>query len=132
MSPTTSPAWKQRRCPVSVISPIAVASTSHRRHVSSTSGQRSCATTAAIRSCDSEIMISNGSIPCSRSGTRERSMSIPTPPLAAISAVDDASPAAPRSWSASSRPRSSSSSVHSISFLPVKGSPICTLGRFAA
>ena len=115
-----------------MISPMTVASTSQRRHVSSTAAHWSWVTTAAIRSCDSEIMISNGSMSCSRSGTRARSRSMPTPPLAAISAVEDARPAAPRSWSASSRPRSSSSSVHSISFLPVNGSPIWTLGRLAA
>ena len=59
-------------------------------------------------------------------------MSMPTPPLAAISAAADVRPAAPRSWSATSRPRSSSSSEHSISFFSANGSPICTLGRLAS
>src|SRR3712207_7285369 len=40
--------------------------------------------TTLFRSWDSEIMISNGSIPASRSGTRETSMSIPTSPFAEI------------------------------------------------
>ena len=46
----------------------------------------------------------------------------------AISASDEASPAAPQSWSDSTRPRSTSSRLDSISFLPVNGSPICTDG----
>jgi hypothetical protein len=50
-----------------------------------------------MRSCDSEIMISNGSMSASRSGTRETSTSMPTSPFAAISLVLDDSPAAPRS-----------------------------------
>ncbi len=44
----------------------------------------------------------------SRSGTRRTSRSIPTSPLAAISALEDVSPAAPRSCSATSSPSSSS------------------------
>ena len=40
-------------------------------------------------------MISNGSSPASRSGTRETSMSSPTPPLLAISDADEVRPAAP-------------------------------------
>jgi hypothetical protein len=59
-------------------------------------------------------------------------MSIPTSPLLAISQAAEVRPAAPRSCSATSNPRSSSSSEHSISFFSAKGSPICTLGRFAA
>ena len=45
-----------------------------------------------MRSCDSEIMISNGSMSGSRSGTRETSTSMPTSPLAAISLVLDDRP----------------------------------------
>ena len=67
----------------------------------------------------------------SRSGTRRTSRSIPTSPLAAISADEDVSPAAPRSWSATSSERSSSSSEHSSSLLSSNGSPICTVGRLA-
>ena len=59
-------------------------------------------------------------------------MSIPTSPLLAISALDDVSPAAPRSCSATSSPRSSSSSEHSSSFFSSNGSPIWTVGRLAA
>ena len=70
-------------------------------------------------------------MPCSRSGTRSSSSSMPTPPLAAISDVDDARPAAPRSCTETTRPSRASSSVHSISFLPVNGSPTCTLGRLS-
>ena len=132
MSPTGSPSWRTRRRPVPVTAPMTVASTSQRRHTASTAGQAPGSTIAAIRSCDSEIMISKASMPGSRTGTAERSMSRPTPPAAAISDVDEASPAAPRSCSARRRPASSSSSVHSISFLPVNGSPIWTLGRFAS
>ena len=54
-------------------------------HVRAPRPTRSGSTTHSIRSCDSEIMISNGSIPGSRSGTRATSMSSPTPPLLAIS-----------------------------------------------
>src|ERR671934_101768 len=45
-------------------------------------------------------------------------------PSRAISASDEASPAAPQSWSEATSPASTSSSDDSISFLPVKGSPI--------
>ena len=83
-----------------------------------------------MRSCDSEIMISNGSMPSSRTGTRSRSSSSPTPPLEAISEVEEARPAAPRSCSDTSSSSSTSSSEHSISFFSVNGSPIWTLGRF--
>ena len=44
---------------------------------------------------------------------------------------DEARPAAPRSWSDSTRPFSTSSRLVSISFFPVKGSPIWTDGRFS-
>jgi hypothetical protein len=132
MSPTSSPAENARRFPVCVTSPITVASISQRRQMLSTAGHESGSTIAAIRSCDSEIMISNGSMPGSRTGTAERSTSSPTPPAEAISDVDEASPAAPRSCSETRRPASRSASVHSISFLPVNGSPIWTLGRLAS
>ena len=46
------------------------------RTASSISGR----TTATIRSCDSEIMISHGSMPSSRNGTRSRWTSIPASP----------------------------------------------------
>ncbi len=112
-------------------SPIAVALTSHFAHTASTSSTRSGSTTHSMRSCDSEIMISNGSMSASRSGTRRTSRSIPTPPLAAISDDDEVSPAAPRSCRATSSDRSSSSREHSSSLLSSNGSPICTVGRLA-
>ena len=40
-------------------------------------------------------------------------------------------PAAPQSWSDSTRPALTSSADASISFLPVNGSPIWTDGRFS-
>ena len=89
-------------------------------------------TTASILSCDSEIMISNGSMSASRRGTLSTATSIPTPPAEAISAEDEVRPAAPRSWRATSKPRSSSSRQHSISFFSSNGSPIWTLGRFSS
>ena len=63
----------------------------------------------------------------SRSGTWSRWTSTPAPPPA-ISASDDASPAAPRSCSDTHRSFSTSSRLASISFLPVNGSPIWTVG----
>ncbi len=53
-------------------------------------------------------MISTGSIAVSRWGTRSRCTSTPAPPRAAISASDEASPAAPRSWSDTQSPFSTS------------------------
>ena len=87
-------------------------------------------TTASIRSWDSETMISNGSMSASRSGTRATSMSMPAPPLDAISPADEVRPAAPRSWSETSSPWASSSRQHSSSFDSSNGSPIWTVGRF--
>ena len=117
---------------MSVTTPIAVALTSHFSHTASTSSTRAGSTTHSIRSCDSEIMISNGSMPASRSGTLPTSRSRPTSPFAAISDEDELRPAAPRSCSATSSPRSSSSSEHSSSFASSNGSPICTVGRLLA
>ncbi len=61
-------------------SPITVHGSSQRAQTASTSASRSGSTTATIRSCDSEIMISHGSRPGSRSGTRSRCTSTPAPP----------------------------------------------------
>ena len=113
-----------------MISPIAAAPVCQRSQVATTSSSRDGSTTASIRSCDSETITSKGSMSSSRSGTRRTSMSIPTPPLEAISPADEVSPAAPRSWSETSSPRSSSSRQHSSSFDSSNGSPIWTLGRF--
>ena len=116
----------------SVTSPIAVERTSQRSQTSCSSASLSGSTTHSIRSWDSEIMISNGSMSSSRSGTFDTSMSRPTSPLEAISDEEDDSPAAPRSWSDASVPRSSSSRQHSSSFFSSNGSPICTEGRLEA
>ena len=77
-------------------------------------------------------MISQGSMPGSRSGTRSVWMSMPTPPLAAISLDEEVMPAAPRSCRATNRPRCSSSRQTSSSFFSVKGSPTWTEGRFCS
>ncbi len=132
MSPTGSSPSKTRRESPSVTRPISVARTSQRSQIPITSASRSGSTTHSIRSCDSEIMISNGSMSASRRGTRETSMSSPTPPFEAISDELDDSPAAPRSWSERKTPRSSSSRQHSSSLDSSKGSPIWTLGRFSS
>ncbi len=130
-APWSSPSWKARSSPVSVTTPISAQCSSQRSITADDLRQRAPAATAAtIRSWLSEIMISQGSIPGSRSGTRSRWTSTPAPSRA-ISASDDASPAAPQSWSDSTRPRSTSSSDTSISRLPVKGSPIWTDGRLS-
>ncbi len=54
------------------------------------------------------------------------------PKSAAISAREEASPAAPQSWSDSTSPDWTSSTDASMSFFPVNGSPICTDGRLSA
>ena len=113
-----------------MISPIAAEPVCQRSQVATTSSSRPGSTTASIRSWDSEIITSKGSRSASRSGTRATSMSIPTPPFDAISPADEVSPAAPKSWSETSWPRSSSSRQHSSSLDSSKGSPIWTLGRF--
>ncbi len=115
---------------MSVTVPIGVARTSQRAQSASTSSSRSGDTTHSMRSCDSEIITSNGSMPASRRGTRDTSMSRPTSPFDAISDELELSPAAPRSWSDASNPASSSSRQHSSSFDSSNGSPIWTLGRF--
>ena len=132
ISPTSEPPANTRSRRASVTEPIGVARTSQRAHTASTLSRRSGSTTHSIRSWDSETITSKGSMPGSRRGTRSTSMSIPTRPLEAISDEEDDSPAAPRSWSDSSRPRSRSSRQHSSSFFSSNGSPIWTLGRLAS
>ena len=131
IAPSSSPSKNARSSPVEVVSPIGAQASSQRAQTAATSGTSSGRTTATMRSWLSEIMISHGSMPASRSGTRSRWTSIPEPPRA-ISASDDASPAAPQSCSDSTRPRSTSSRLTSASFLPVNGSPIWTVGRLSA
>ncbi len=132
MSPTSSAPAKIRIRSPSVTSPIAVPPVSHLRQIASTSSTLPGSTTASIRSCDSETITSNGSRSGLRSGTLATSMSIPTPPAEAISQADEVSPAAPRSWSETSRSPASSSRQHSITFFSSKGSPICTVGRLSS
>src|SRR5213080_2692797 len=60
---------------------------------------------------------------------RDRSISTPTPPFAAISADDDVRPAAPMSWIATMWPEAISSRLASRSSFSVKGSPTWTCGR---
>ena len=79
IEPTVSPPCKARSSPVSVTSPIGVHASSQRAHTRATASSICGRTTATIRSCDSEIMISHGSMPSSRSGTRSRWTSMPTP-----------------------------------------------------
>ena len=56
---------------------------------------------------------------------------MPIPARAATSATAQLIPAAPRSWSPRSRPRSTSSRHASISSFSWNGSPTCTFGRLA-
>ena len=57
---------------------------------------------------------------------------MPTPPLSAISAVDEVSPAAPMSWIAMIESVAINSRQASISSFSVNGSPTCTVGRFSS
>ena len=131
MSPSSSLPRSTRIRPLSVTVPIAAPPTSHFSHSSSTAASLAGSTTHSIRSWDSLTITSKGSMPASRSGTSATSMSIPTSPLEAISEAEEVRPAAPRSCSATIRPRSSSSSEHSSSFFSSKGSPTWTLGRLS-
>ena len=83
----------------------------------------------SIRSWDSLSSTSSAVMPSSRRGTRLRSISIPTPPRADISARAQVSPAAPISWIAMTAPEARASRLASMSSLPVNGSPICTAER---
>src|SRR3954454_22712366 len=132
MSPTSRSPSNTRICPVPVTSPMAVPWTSHVAQTASTSSRRAGSQTHSIRSCDSDTMISNGSMPASRSGTRAMSRSMPISPFEAISDALEVRPAAPRSCSETSRPRSSSSSEHSSSFFSANGSPTWTVGRLSS
>ena len=77
-------------------------------------------------------MISTGVGPGSRSATRSRWTSRPAPPRPAISASDLRNrPAAPNPGGLH-QPASVSSRLASISFFPVNGSPICTVGRLSS
>ena len=54
---------------------------------------------------------------------------MPTPPLAAISEVEQVMPAAPMSWAATTAPVLKASKQASIRDFSKKGSPTCTAGR---
>ena len=92
---------QQRRCPESVTAPMTASSSSHFPQTAETASSCSGAQTPTIRSWLSEIMISQGSIPASRSGTRSRWTSTPAPPSrpsrrATTRALQRRSPAATR------------------------------------
>ena len=128
-SPSSSPSRYTRMSGLAVTVPMTAPPRSHFSQHSSTASTFAGASTQSMRSCDSETMISNGSMSASRSGTAAISRSMPTPPLLAISDVEEVSPAAPRSCSESNSSRSSSSSEHSSSFFSSNGSPTWTVGR---
>ena len=71
-------------------------------------------------------------MPTSRWGTLSITSSIPTPPLPAISTLEDVRPAAPMSWMATIMSVAISSMQASISSFSAKGSPIWTVGRFSS
>src|SRR5436190_1691825 len=129
ISTTTCSFQVARYMPSSVTRPIGVAVSSHLAAVAWTSFTRSALATTSMRSCDSDSRISYGVIPGSRVGTRDRSISTPTPPFAAISADEDVSPAAPMSWIATMWLEAISSRLASSSSFSVKGSPTWTCGR---
>ena len=131
MSTTGSPCQVMTSRPVSVTSPITAALTSHLAQTPRNASTRAGSTTAIMRSCDSLIKISGGPSDASRSGTSSSRTSMPPVPAAASSVVAQATPAAPRSWMPTTRPAANSSRQHSTSSFSVKGSPTCTLGRFA-
>ena len=62
-------------------------------------------------------------MPASRLGTRAQSISMPRPPLDAISQLDEVRPAAPMSWMATMASFFISSRQASMSLFSVKGSP---------
>ena len=115
--------------PSSVTSPMTVAGRPQRVHTSTAASSRSGRTIASIRSCDSLIITSTGAMPCSRRGMASRSTRMPVPARSAVSETAQVRPAAPRSCSPSTRPRSTSSRLASIRSFSANGSPTCTLGR---
>ncbi len=86
----------------------------------------------SMRSWLSLIMISQGSMSASRSGTRSAWMSRPTMPLLAISELELVRPAAPRSCMLTTWWPCRSSRQASMSFFSVNGSPTWTDGRFSS
>ena len=113
--------------PSSVTRPMTAAGRSQRRQTAEHVAAASPAVTmASIRSCDSEIMTSNGSMPSSRRGIASRSTRMPVPARSAVSEMAHVMPAAPRSWRPSTRPRSMSSRLASMSSFSANGSPTWT------
>ncbi len=115
--------------PSSVTRPMTATGSPQRSQTSRTSSQRSGRTAAHIRSWLSEIMTSKGSISGSRRGMASRSTRMPVPARSAVSDVAQVIPPAPRSWRPSTRPRSISSRLASMSSFSANGSPTWTLGR---
>ena len=68
-------------------------------------------------------------MPCSRSGTRERSSSTPEPPRPAISTAELVRPAAPMSWIPTMASVFMTSRQASSRSFSVNGSPTWTVGR---
>ena len=116
--------------PSSVTSPITAEVRSHSSKIRCTSRSRPRRTTTSIRSWDSDSITSYGLMLRSRRGTRKTSIRAPAPATRpAHSATDDVSPAAPRSWmatTASVRVRSMQASRRHFSR---NGLPTCTAGR---
>ena len=132
MSPTTSPCQWMRSILVSVTSPMTVQSRSQRSQMPRTVSSFAGSTIASMRSWLSLIMISQGSMSASRSGTRSAWMSRPTKPLLAISEEEEVRPAAPRSCMLTTWWSLRSSRQASMSFFSVNGSPTWTEGRFSS
>ena len=96
-SATTSPSTRALTMPPGTTVPITAGGRPHFSHTALTAPRCSGRTTASIRSWDSDVRISNGSIPAWRSGTEPRSMSAPIPARAADSEIAHVIPAPPRS-----------------------------------
>ena len=122
-STTVSPCQVISSRPLSVTSPMTVASTSHLRQTSMNASTFSGVTTAHIRSCDSLDRISAGVMFAARSGTRSNSTFMPPSPAEASSEVAQDNPAPPRSWMPTTRSAAYSSRQHSMSTFSVNGSP---------
>src|SRR5438270_413409 len=78
-SATTAPPLRTVSVPPGVSSPITAVLIPQRPQTARTSSSFDGCTIASIRSCDSDVRISNGSIPGSRSGTAPRSSDVPIP-----------------------------------------------------
>ena len=115
--------------PSAVTRPITAHGSPQRAQITASASYRSGRTTASMRSWVSVIITSKGARPGSRRGIASRSRRIPVPARSAISQVPPVMPAAPRPSSPTTRPRSRSSSVASMSGFSANGSPTWTAGR---